>query len=201
MKKIAAQYGVLIWPVFFDMTDSQSMHTVIKTIHQSKLPVDILINNAGIAHGGMFQLTPVSKIREVFDVNFFSQLDLTQAVSRLMGSRKTGSIVNVASIAGLDLHPGNVAYGTSKAALIAVTRCLAAEFAPLGIRVNAVAPGLTDTEMACKMEPKAERAMIEAAAMKRMARVEEVAEAIVFLASGKSSFITGQVLRIDGGTV
>jgi 3-oxoacyl-[acyl-carrier protein] reductase len=201
MQQIAERYGVQIWPVFFDMTNRVAMKEVVKGIFIQKLPVDILVNNAGMAHGGLFQMTPVVTIREVFEVNFFAQLELTQLVAHIMARCKSGSIVNMASIVGQDLHAGTCAYGTSKAALIAITKVLAAELAPLGIRVNAVAPGLTDTDMAKKMETKAEQAMLENSAMKRMAHPDEVADAVVYLVSERATFITGQVLRVDGGTV
>jgi 3-oxoacyl-[acyl-carrier protein] reductase len=163
-------------------------------------PIDVLVNNAGVAHGGLFQMTPMAKVREVFDVNLFAPLALSQAVIGPMRKRGGGSIINIASIAGLDLHAGNVAYGTSKAALIAATRTLAAELGALNIRVNAIAPGLTDTDMAGQMEKKAGTDMVERTAFKRMAKPTEIADTAVFLASDMASFITGQVLRVDGGT-
>ena len=200
LQKIARQYKVEVRPLYFDMADSAAMKAAIREIVATQEPLDILVNNAGVAHGGLFQMTPIATIRDVFEINFFAQLELTQLVVRLMSRHKSGSIVNMSSIAGLDLPEGNAAYGTSKAALIAATRTLAAELAPLGIRINAVAPGLTDTDMAKLMDEKAGLAMIENSAMKRMTQPEEVAEAVLFLASDRASFISGQVLRVDGGS-
>ena len=191
--------GVKVYPVVFDVTDTQGMKDVVKRIYSDGLRIDVLVNNAGIAHGGLFQMTPVAKIREVFDVNFFSMLELTQIVSRYMARQKSGVIINLGSIAGIDLEAGNCAYGASKAAVIAFTRTIAKELVPYGIRVNAVAPGLLDTDMAKQMEEKAGKEMVAASAMKRLGKPEEVANTILFLASDEASFINGQVLRIDGG--
>ena len=191
--------GVNVYPVEFDVTDTQRMKDAIKKIYTDGLKIDVLVNNAGIAHGGLFQMTPVTKIREVFDVNFFSTLELTQIVSRYMARQKSGVIINLGSIAGIDLEAGNCAYGTSKAAVIAFTKTIAQELVSYGIRVNAVAPGLLDTDMARQMEDKAGKEMVAASAMKRLGKPEEVANTILFLASDEASFINGQVLRIDGG--
>jgi 3-oxoacyl-[acyl-carrier protein] reductase len=195
----AARHGVEIKPVYFDVTDGDAMKAAVKQIAAAGR-IDILVNTAGIAHGGMFLMTPLAKVREVFDVNFFAPLAITQTVAN--GMRKTGggSIVNLASIAGLDLAAGNVAYGTSKAALIAATHTLAAELAAHKIRVNAIAPGLTDTDMATQMEKKAAAEMVERSASKRLAQPAEIADCAVYLASEMASHVTGQVLRVDGGS-
>jgi 3-oxoacyl-[acyl-carrier protein] reductase len=117
-----------------------------------------------------------------------------------MSRQKAGAIVNIGSIAGLDLAAGNVAYGVSKAALMAFTQTLAAEVGPMGIRVNAVAPGLVDTEMATQMEKKAGTEMIQNSAMKRLATVDEIAQVVLFLASDAASFVNGQVIPVNGGS-
>ena len=144
-------------------------------------------------------MTAISKIREVFDINLFSHMELTQLFLRYMIKNGGGSIINVASITGEDLNIGNCAYGVSKAAMIAFTKTLAAETASLGVRVNAVSPGLTETDMAAQMEENASKRMISESAMKRLAKPEEVAKMILFLATDNASFINGQIIRVDGG--
>jgi len=201
MEAIAALNGVVIEPVFFDMTDGAAMKAAVKQIAGSGRPVHVLVNNAGVAHGGLFQMTSMKTIREIFEVNFFSVLELTQAVVRLMQKTRDGSIINMASVAGLDLKAGNIAYGVSKAALIAATKTLAAELGASGIRVNAIAPGLTDTDMANLMEKGARQEMIDRSSLRRLARPREIANVAVFLASDMASLVTGHVLCADGGSI
>lgn len=199
--EVSQKYGVSVTPVFFDMTDAKAMKNAVRKIIADKTSVDILVNNAGVAHGGLFQMTAMSKIREVFEINLFSHMTLTQLLLRYMIKRGGGSVINIASISGMDLLAGNCAYGVSKAALIAFTQTLAAECGTNGIRVNAIAPSLVSTQMAGLMEEKAGKAMLAASAMKRFAEPAEIAKIAVFLASDNASFINGQTIRADGGHV
>lgn len=196
---LSASYNVQIKPLVFDVTDTETLKSAVKGIYVDGWKIDVLVNNAGVAHGGLFQMTPVAKIREIFDVNFFAMVELTQIVSRYMTRQKSGVIINMASVAGIDLEMGNCAYGASKAAVIAFTRTISKELVSYGIRVNAVAPGLSDTDMASQMEEKAGKEMIDASAMKRLAKPEEIANTILFLASDEAAFINGQIIRVDGG--
>lgn len=199
LNQLQDRHAVEITPIFFDMRDEAALREGLRSAIESTGRVDVLINNAGVAHGGLFQMTSLEQIREVFEINFLSHLAVTQVAIRGMIRRGSGSIINISSIAGLDLHAGNIAYGTSKSALIAATRTLAAEVGHLGVRVNAVAPGLTSTDMAELMESKAARAMLQTSAMQRMASPDEIADVVAFLASDASSFVNGEVIRIDGG--
>ena len=201
LKTLSDKYNVEIYPIHFDITDSESMKEEIKKLFKNKIKIDILVNCAGKSHGGFFQTTPILKIKEIFEVNLFSQMELTQLVLKFMVKQKSGSIINISSVSGYDLKAGNSAYGTSKAAMIAWTKTLAAECAPIGIRVNSVAPGIIDTDMFNEMELKAKEAVIKSSSLGRLGSPDEVAKTVLFLATEDSSFITGQTIRVDGGII
>lgn len=196
----AARNAISIRPVYFDLADSDAMKREIKALLKAIKP-DALINNAASQHGAYFMMTPVRVVKEIFEINLFAQMALAQLLLKPMLARKSGCIVNIASISGIDMKPGMGAYGVSKAALIAWTKVLAAECGSSRVRVNAIAPGLADTDGGAKMEAKARDAMLAASAMHRLALPEEVANAACFLASEEASFINGDVIRVDGGTL
>lgn len=193
------RYGVTITPVYFDMLDEAQIKQGIQSIIKEKTPIDILVNNAGVAYGASFQMTPVSKLKEVFEVNYFAQIQIMQLVSRVMMRQRSGSIINMASVGGIEAEPGYLAYGSSKAALIWATRCLAKEMGAYNVRVNAIAPGLTETDMGQTKPDDELQKVIARTPLGRMAKPEEIAEAVMYLASDRSSYITGQIIQVDGG--
>lgn len=201
LEQLAEKYSVEIIPVCFDLCHENDMKQAIAEIRKKRCPIDILVNNAGaISENVLFQMTPISNMRELFEVNFFAQMQLIQYVSRLMQRNETGgSIIQMASIAALDGAPGQLEYVGSKAALVGATRTLAREFGKDGIRVNAIAPGVIDTDMGNKMADTLSKDLIDHSALTRLGKPEEVANAAVFLASDLSSYITGQIIRVDGG--
>lgn len=195
----AVKYGVKIDFVYFDLTDEEGIKAAFKDLSKEKRTIDILVNNAGIPAGGFLLMTSLSKIKEVMQVNFFSQILITQQVAKMMMKQKHGAIVNMSSVTALDNQGGWTAYGSSKGAMISFTRTAARELASFGIRVNAVAPGLIDTQMGGEMDEKYQADMINRADLGRKGTPEEVANLVCFLASDEASYITGQIIRIDGG--
>lgn len=199
VKDLEKEHQVQIQTVYFDLTDEVEMKSAVKQIMQEKRPVDALINNAGMAYGGSLHKTSIEKLKEVFEINYFAAIRLTQYVSKYMIRQKHGAIVNMASVGGIESKPGYLAYGSSKAALIWATKCLANELAAYQIRVNAVAPGLVNTDMGFYKPEKELEETIQRTPQKRMAEPEEVAEAVLYLLSNQAAFITGHTLVIDGG--
>ncbi len=198
--KVAEKTGVSVTPVYFDLEEIDQIKAGIKTIISFKKQIDILVNNAGIASGSFFQMTPMKDLKDVFEVNFFSQILFSQGISRYMSRFQAGSIINIASIGGVQADAGMTSYGSSKAALIFATKTMAVELGEKNIRVNAIAPSITKTDMFNQMEEKARNRLIESSALKRPAEAFEIANAALFLASHLSSYITGQVLNVDGGS-
>jgi len=197
---LASDNGVTITPLAFDITDAAKMKEAVKTIQAAKVSVDVLVNNAGITYNALFQMTSMEKMREVFEVNFFAQVAFTQYIVRLMTRQKSGSVIHIASSAAIDANPGRSAYGASKAAVICMTRAMAHELAEHNIRANAIAPGITDTDMVeASMSPETIAATVAQTRLKRMGMPSDIADAAVFLASDLSSYVTGEVLRVDGG--
>lgn len=199
IEEIAALNSVDIQPFFFNMEDSNQVKEAGYQIARLDGRIDVLVNNAGIASGGFFQMTSMEELKRVFEVNFFSQVSLTQIVSRKMAKNNSGTIINIASNAGMVGGAGMLSYGSSKAALILASKVMASELGRFNIRVNAIAPTITRTDMYDQMEMKARDKLILANALNRPAEPEEIANTALFLASDMSGFINGQVICVDGG--
>lgn len=199
-QKLTERYHVKIIPVYFDARDSEQMKQTVKEIGKISKNIDILVNNMGVVQSvKLFQMTKMEEIKEEFEVNFFAQMEFTQYISRYMVRNKAGSIINISSCAGMDGNMGMLQYVSSKAAMIGATKRLAIELGEYGIRVNSVAPGLTDTDMGDQVNEELEQDNLRHLVIKRKAKPEEIADAVMFFASDMSSFITGQTLRVDGG--
>lgn len=196
---LSSTYRVEIKPVYFDLTDKDQMKIAVKSIMSEKKNVDILVNNAGITYNALFQMSTLEKINEVFDVNFISPFLFTQYIVKLMLKNKKGTIINISSSAALDGNSGRAVYGASKAALLCATKSLAAELGDQGIRANVIAPGITKTDMLSSMSEEVINETVMNTDMKRVGEPNDIANTVLFLASDLSSYITGQVLRVDGG--
>lgn len=197
--ELERDYKVEVHPFFFDLSDEDAIKEGLKAIKALKLKINVLINNAGMPHLAIVPFTKMADVKKVFQVNYFAQFQITQGLLSSMVKDGSGVILNAASIAGIDGDPGNAIYGATKAAMILFTKVLSKELAPQGIRVNAVAPGLTSTPFADAMGDKAKASMEQISSMGRLATPKEIANTYYFLASDEASFINGQVIRVDGG--
>ena len=184
-----------------DVADREAVTAAIREVEAAFGPVDLLVNNAGIAQNDLFQDTPEELWRRMFAVHADGAFHTIQAVLPHMLHEKAGCVVNISSIWGLRGASCEVAYAASKAAVIGLTRSLAMELAPSHIRVNCIAPGVIRTDMVESLGTETIAALVDQTPAGRLGTPEDIAKAVAFLAREDADFITGQVLTVDGGFI
>ena len=191
--------GYRVRTVYNDATDLESYRTMIEEVVKLEGRIDVLVNNAGISLFGLFDTIPAAEVRQMYGVNLTGTVELCRLFLPQMLRRKSGCIVNVSSVWGISGASCEVDYSAAKAAVAGLTRALAREVGPSGVRVNCVAPGVIDTDMNSQLTYEEMLALTDEIPLMRLGTAEEAAKAIFFLASDDSAYITGQVLGVDGG--
>lgn len=194
-------YAENIHSLELDITQLDSVKKVLMDIYKKENKIDILVNNAGVMNDALLGMISEDMIQEMFNVNVFSVIQMTQLVSRFMKRQKNGCIINIASIVGIEGNAGQSVYSATKGAVISFTKSAAKELASNGIRVNAIAPGMIDTSLLDNVPEEKMKQRLSAVCMGRIGQPGDIAKAALFLAGSMSEYISGQVIRVDGLTI
>ena len=198
-KELSEKYNTEIIPLYFDVTDENEAKKAILQVKKQHGRLDILVNNAGIMKDNVIGMIGRQIISEVFNINVFSVINMMQLACKLMRQQQSGCIINISSIVGIEGAAGQLVYSASKGAVAALTKAAAKELAPNGIRVNAVAPGLINTGLLQAIGDRQIEANLNNIRLGRLGEPIDVANVIAFLASDYSSYITGEIIGINGG--
>ena len=188
-----------VHPVQCDVRDYEAVHLMVKEIQTSRGAIDCIINNAGITKDKNLFLMSLQDWKDVIQTNLNGTFNVCRCAIAHMMKRKSGKIINIASITGISGNPGQCNYAASKAGIIGFSKSLAKEVAAYRITVNVVAPGLIATDMTATMPEKARQASFEKIPLKRLGSAGEVAAVVSFLLSDASGYMTGEVIKVDGG--
>ena len=197
--QLQAEQGIACHAFSCDVADAEAVKRLFRTLFSHSKTLDVLVNNAGVLDDALIGMVTPTQVERTFASNSFSVLYCSQYAARMMQRAGGGSIINLSSIIGRVGNAGQAVYGGSKAAVIGMTQSLAKELAPQQIRVNAIAPGFIDTDMAHSLPEEKFQQRLQSIAMGRIGSADEVAKVALFLASGLSSYVTGQVIGVDGG--
>jgi len=197
--KVAAEIGSSAIGVKGNVTNASEVKTVFDTALEKFGSIDVVVNNAGITRDGLLVRMDEKDWDLVLDINLKGAFLVTKAASKIMMKQRSGRIINISSVVGIGGNAGQANYSASKAGLIGLTKSTARELASRGVTVNAVAPGFIKTEMTTRMTEKARQTIISQIFLNRLGSPDDVASAVLFLASDQASYITGQVLAVDGG--
>jgi 3-oxoacyl-[acyl-carrier protein] reductase len=198
---VAAELGQHAAGFACDVADGAQVEAAIAAAESALGPIDVLVNNAGLTRDNILLRLTEADWDAVLDANLKGAFHTTKAVIKGMMKRRAGRIVNITSIVGLTGNKGQANYAASKAGLIGFTKSVAKEYASRGILVNCVAPGFIETDMTAALPDAARASLLEDIALGRLGRPEDVAGAVLFLASDLAAYVTGQVLVVDGGMV
>ncbi|MCW5588994.1 MAG: 3-oxoacyl-ACP reductase FabG [Legionellales bacterium] len=198
-QELMEQYPQQVQGYAVDITNPQQVQAAIDEILQKTDKIDILVNNSGIIRDGLFAALPIDDIKAVIDTNLIGTLQVTQAVVPHMMRKRSGKIINISSVAAEKGGRGQTNYAASKGAINAFTKSLAVELAKRNITVNAVAPGVIETSMSESVRDLAGNQVLEHILLNRYGQVDDIAHAVVFLASPYANYITGEILHVDGG--
>ena len=200
MEALAAECGIWINPVYMDLSDEEQIKQGMQTIIREKESIDILVNAAGVlSPKRLFTMTSMADMRQLMDVNYFATVLLSQLAARVMMRQKSGSIIHISSVSAWAEDSAQLEYAVSKAAINCATKKMAAELGAYGIRVNAIAPGLIETKMLAAEDSEDVEQLREQTMLKRIGKPEDVASMVAYLASDEAGYVTGQVIRVDGG--
>ena len=200
IKSLEKKYKNKIYAIELDFSNKDLVKSAANKILKYNKNITILVNNAGVIETSLFQMSSIKNFYNIFEVNYFNQTLFTQYILKSITKSKNGSIVYISSTASLDGNIGRNIYSATKAAINSQAKVLSKELGRLNIRVNVIAPGLVNTEMMKKnTSQKVIDEVIYNSSLKRTGNPREIAETILFLCSNKSSFITGQIIRVDGG--
>ncbi|MEV5241990.1 3-oxoacyl-[acyl-carrier-protein] reductase [Streptomyces cinnamoneus] len=199
LEKEAAGFGGRILARRTDVRDMQSVQSLVAETEDALGPVDAAVTAAGITRDNALLLMKDEEWNQVLDVNLDGVYNLCRSVVFSMMKRRTGSIVNVSSVAGVYGNAGQTNYSASKAGIIGFSRALAKEVGRYGIRANVVAPGFIDTDMTSVLSESVKEKALETIPLKRLGRADEVADLIAYLVSDRAAYVTGSVMQIDGG--
>jgi 3-oxoacyl-[acyl-carrier protein] reductase len=201
-QKLEQQYNSIHVFIFaVDVTNTETIKSAVAQISQQKIPIDIIVNNAGVMIDAPLMMMKSEAIKQNIDVNLYGTINITQAFVKLLIKNRNGSIINLSSIVGTNGSAGQSVYSASKSAIIGFTKSLSKELASLNIRVNAIAPGFIDTDLVANLPEQAKEKTLANIGMKRLGQPTDVSHVALFLASDLSAYVTGQVIGVDGGMI